>query len=383
MAPVYDNTKGGYLRPVNSMFIFLWDNIHFALGRKEHMNSRVDLYNWTYMYKPFINYIKAAIVIPQSYWSTENEIIYKNKTMLLRQFNKEGMPVLILPPQAGHHSNICDYAPEQSLVRVLMSRGFNVFVTEWLSASLQYRNLGIEDYIKLTDEAVDKIHEITGFEKIHLIGQCQGGWQAAIYTALNPDKITSLIVAASPIDIDAEHCMLLDYARIPGLCEYWVDLFGGLMPGWIVLQGFKSLDPIEHYWNKYLKLFKNVIKDDKKAIGRYRRFENWYECTQNLPGRFYLEAVNWIFRNNDLVKPGKIKIDEKPVDFRNIKCPLVLLAGKKDDISPPAQTFAMDKYVNSKDIIKILSEGGHIGTLMGNKSLKENWTKIADWVANN
>lgn len=347
------------------------------------MNSRVDFYNWTSMYKPFINYIKAAIVIPQSYWSTENEIIYENKTMLLRQFNKEGIPVLILPPQAGHHSNICDYAPEQSLVRVLMSRGFNVFVTEWLSASLQYRNLGIKDYIKLTDEAVDKIHELTGFEKIHLIGQCQGGWQAAIYTALNPDKITSLIVAASPIDIDAEHCMLLDYARIPGLCEYWVDAFGGLMPGWIVLQGFKSLDPIEHFWNKYFKLFKNVIEDDEKAIGRYRRFENWYECTQNLPGCFYLEAVKWIFRNNGLVKPGKIKIDEKPVDFRNIKCPLVLLAGKKDDISPPAQTFAMDKYVNSKNIIKILSEGGHIGTLMGNKSLKENWTKIADWVANN
>jgi len=333
------------------------------------------------MYKPYMNYIKAVIVIPQYYWSTESEIVYKNKTMLLRQFNKEGIPVLILPPQAGHHSNICDYAPDQTLVRVLMSRGLNVFVTEWLSADFQYRNLGIEDHIILTDEAVEKIRELTGFEKIHLIGQCQGGWQAAVYTALNPDKIKSLIVAAAPIDVDAEHCFLMDYARIPGFCEYWVDLFGGLMPGWIMLQGFKSIDPLEHYWNKYLKLFNNVIDDDKKAIDRYRKFENWYEYTQKLPGRFYLEAVDWIFRNNDLIKPGKIIISGKPVDFGNIKCPLILLAGKKDNISPPAQTFSMEKYVSSKDIIKILCDGGHIGTLMGKASLRQHWTKIADWLA--
>lgn len=110
------------------------------------------------------------------------------------------------------------------------------------------------------------------------------------------------------------------------------------------------------------------------------RFENWYEYTQTLPGRFYLETVNWIFRNNDLIKPGKIKITGKPVDFRNIECPLVLLAGRKDNISPPAQTFALEKYVGSKDIIKILGEGGHIGTLMGNKSLKGDWIKVADWI---
>lgn len=36
-----------------------------------------------------------------------------------------------------------------------------------------------------------------------------------------------------------------------------------------MLMGFKSLDPIEHYWNKYLKLFKYVLDDDQKAISRY------------------------------------------------------------------------------------------------------------------
>lgn len=320
---------------------------------------------------------------PTAYWSTHNFIIYEHQTLRLRHFPNQEMtakrPVLILPPQAGHHSNIADYSPDQSLVRVFHRYGFDVYVTEWLSATREYKDLGINDYIRLTDEAVEEIRRRTGLYKIHIVGECQGGWQAAVYTSLFPEKIASLVVAAAPIDVEAVPSPMVDYAKLPmSFFRYLVATGGGIMKGRYILTGFKNMQPEEHYINKYQRLWKMIEENDEAGLERFMRFENWYEYTQDLPGRFYLEIVEKIFKNNGLTKPGFIKLDGRSVDLRKIKCPLIIMAGKKDHITPPEQAFALKNLVGTppSDIIEILTEGGHIGTLMGNEALRTNWTKV-------
>lgn len=320
---------------------------------------------------------------PYAYWSTPNYIIYEHQTLRLRHFPNEEMsgkrPVLILPPQAGHHGNIADYSEDQSLVRVFHRYGFDVYVTEWLSATSEYKNLGIADYIRLTDEAIEEIRRRTGLFKIHLVGECQGGWQSAVYTALYPEKIASLVVAASPIDVEAVSSPMIEYAGLPmSFFRYLVATGGGIMKGRFILTGFKNMQPEEHYLNKYKRLWQLLEDGDEDGIDRFIRFENWYEYTQDLPGRFYLEIVHDIFKNNGLTKPGYIKLDGKSVDLGKIECPLVIMAGKKDHITPPEQAFSLKNLVSTPehDIIEILTEGGHIGTLMGNEALRTNWTKV-------
>lgn len=320
---------------------------------------------------------------PYAYWSTPNTIIYEHQNLRLRRFPNQDQdakrPVLILPPQAGHHANIADYSDEQSLVRVFHRYGFDVYVTEWLSADPRYKNLGIDDHIRLTDEAIEEIRRRTGIYKVHLVGECQGGWQAAIYTALFPEKIASLVSAAAPIDLEAVTSPMNDYARLPmPFFRYLVAAGGGIMKGRYILTGFKNMQPEEHYINKYSRLWKMLEEDDQEGLDRFLRFENWYEYTQNLPGRFYLEIVQHIFKNNALTKPGQLKLDGKSVDLGRIECPLVIMAGRKDHITPPEQAFALKDLVKtpSHDIIEILTEGGHIGTLMGNEALKTNWTQV-------
>jgi poly(3-hydroxyalkanoate) synthetase len=320
---------------------------------------------------------------PYHYWSTPNFIIYEHQTLRLRHFPNEDLagkrPVLILPPQAGHHANIADYSAEQSLVRVFHKYGFDVYVTEWLSAGREYKNLGIADYIRLTDEAIEEIRRRTGIYRIHLVGECQGGWQAAVYTALHPDKIASLVVAAAPIDIEAVSSPMIKYAKLPmSFFRYMVAAGGGIMKGRYILAGFKNMQPEEHYLNKYQRLWKLLEDNDQEGLDRFVRFENWYEYTQDLPGRFYLEIVQDIFKNNGLTKPGFIKLAGRGVDLGKIECPLVIMAGKKDHITPPPQAFSLKQLVKtpSQDIIEILTEGGHIGTLMGNEALRNNWTQV-------
>lgn len=320
---------------------------------------------------------------PYVCWSTLNFIILEDQTLRLRHFpNPETSakrPVLILPPQAGHHANIADYSPEQSLVRVFHQYGFDVYVTEWLSATYKYRHLGIADYIKFTDEAVDEIRKRTGLFRIHLVGECQGGWQAAIYASLFPEKISSLVVAAAPIDVEAVSSRMAEYARLPiETFRFLVAMGNGLMKGKYILQGFKSLQPEEHYFRKYKRLWQMISENDENGIQRFIRFENWYEYTQDLPGAFYLEVIEKIFKQNGLAKSGSIKFDGYSIDLGRINCPLIIMGGKKDHITPPKQVLALKNLVGtpSGDIIEIVTAGGHIGTLMGNEALKENWTTV-------
>lgn len=327
---------------------------------------------------------------PNVQWATMNNIIYEHQTMRLRHFpsrkkaQQEKRPVLILPPQAGHHSCLADYSPSQSLVRVFQKYGFDVYVTEWVSATQEFKDLGMNDIIRLTDEAVEEVRRRTGVYKINLVGQCQGGWQATIYTSLYQEKIATLVTAAAPIDVQAVPSPIIEDAQMPmSIFEYLVATGNGLMNGRYMLLGFKKMQPEEHYVRKYDRLWKMVEQGDEEGLRRFIHFENWYEYTQYLPGRFYLDIIKNIFKENNLTKPGSIVLDGRAVDLRKISCPVIIMAGKKDHITPPAQAFALKNYISTppEDVVEILTEGGHIGTLMGTESLREDWTAVNDVLA--
>jgi len=73
------------------------------------------------------------------------------------------------------------------------------------------------------------------------------------------------------------------------------------------------------------------------------------------------------------------------LNLSDIKCPVYLLAGETDDITPKEQVFIDEKYFGTEKggVVKDIASGGHIGLFMGSKPLKENWPKIAKWIKAN
>lgn len=339
--------------------------------------------------RPISSFVNAIGYRPkEEEWATPNQVVLNHQTLKLRHFNgpKFEKTVFILPPMAANSSTLADFTDDQSLVRVFQNHGYNVFATDWQPATTEHRDMGISDYIRLTDMGVDRAMEISGSKKVLMVGQCQGGWQTAIYASLFPKKISGLIVAAAPIDLEAENSLIGNCIKIPNLQNIYkltVGMHNGVMPGRLMLRSFKAIRPHEHYFWKFIKLWGMCVSQDEEGLKRHERFTNWYEKTQNLPGKFFLEVVEIIFRLNSLTKPNSYSIDGRGVDLRNIKCPLVLIGGAKDDITPPKQVFAMEKLVSSKKISKLLSSGGHIGTLMSTTSLKEIWPRAIDFFNSN
>ncbi|UMZ74133.1 alpha/beta fold hydrolase [Natranaerofaba carboxydovora] len=351
---------------------------------------------WLDLYAKQVKFFVRLMKQPEPYWSTPNEVSLEKDTLRLRYFpnkhKKLGKPILVLPPQAGHHSNITDYSSNQSLVNTFHKYGFDVYVAQWLSPNYKHKNFDISDYIRLTNDAVHNISSRTGHDSIHLVGQCQGGWQAAMYASLFPQKISSLVVAAAPINLEAERGPLNDFIdNLPmSFYESLVASGFGLLKGDHMLAGFKNMDPHKHYYKKYIDLWNLIWLEDENGLERFDRFTNWYELTQDLPGKFYLEVVEKIFKNNGMVNPGtielndKIEAKDKCVDLTKIDCPVILMAGEKDNITPPNQCLDMKNHISTpkKDIIEITTKGGHIGTLMGKSALKNHWTTVSKTLAN-
>jgi RNA polymerase sigma factor (sigma-70 family) len=178
--------------------------------------------------------------------------------------------------------------------------------------------------------------------KANLVGDCQGGWLATIYAALHPERVHTLTLAGAPIDFHAGDSVIaastLAMAGKLGMAPYraLVASGGGNMPGRAVLANFIMIQPQSEI-SRQLQLLANV--DDAAHVERYRVFEDWFKHTQDIPGAFYLWLVENLFWKNRLVS-GELEIDGRKVDMGAITCPLFLLAGSTDHITPPAQLFA-------------------------------------------
>jgi poly(3-hydroxyalkanoate) synthetase len=155
---------------------------------------------------------------------------------------------------------------------------------------------------------------------------------------------------------------------------------GGRMLGQTMLAGWKDMHPVKQYVDKYLDLYAHI--EDKSYVRRTEAFERWYENPIDLPGRYYLQAIEELFKRNRLAK-GEFVALGRTLDLKRIAVPVYLLAGDADDITAREQVFNTAHLVGTPatQVIRKLVPGGHIGLFMGAHTLAEVWPGIGRWIA--
>jgi poly(3-hydroxyalkanoate) synthetase len=312
--------------------------------------------------------------------ATANRIMLDLRTMVFRDYsrpNAKGVPTIVDAPYAGHTAMIADYHKGQSLIETLLANGLDrVFLTDWKSATDDMKDLEIDQYLAEINVCVD---DLGG--RANLVGLCQGGWMSAMYAARFPQKVASLVLAGSPIDTDAGDGPIKTIAHSSPISFYeeLVGLGGGLMRGKFMLDGWKNMHPEEHYIKQHVDLYEHI--DDPVYLKKEEIFESWYENPIDLPGRWYLQAVVQLFKENRLAKGSFVGLGRR-LNLKDIACPVYLLAGESDDITTKEQVFDAAKFLGTrKDRIESkLVPGGHIGLFMGSRTLKDTWPGIARWI---
>lgn len=312
-------------------------------------------------------------------WTTANRITLTLPTMRLRDFSScgTGQPTLICAPFALHGATIADFASGHSVVEALQRCGIGrLTVTEWLSAEADMRYFSIDTYLADLNVAVDEIGA-----PADLVGLCQGGWMALVYAARFPEKVRRLVLVGAPVDVRAAVSKLMQTVDDLPLAafENLVRLGEGRVLGRYALKLWGSdsaVDDAAHI----LQLAPGT--DEAHVSALKQRFTDWYAWTVNLPGAYYMQVVQQIFKENRIAD-GRFAALGRVINLRNVRAPMYLLAGADDEVIAPEQVFAAARLVSTPgECIEVeKAPCGHLGLFMGAVTIADAWTRIGRWLS--
>ena len=112
------------------------------------------------------------------------------------------------------------------------------------------------------------------------------------------------------------------------------------------------------------------------------RFREWHARPLDLPGTYYLQVVQWLYKDNQLATCRFVALG-RTIDLSTVRCPIFLLAARDDEVVAPGQLLATRDLVGSKRS-RIRHEtvaGTHLALFMGGNTLREIWPRIAHWLS--
>ena len=308
--------------------------------------------------------------------STPRETVLEiNKTRLYRYCaaGDGARPPLLIVYSVINRYPILDLLPEKSVVSFFKAHGFDVYMVDWGRASGGDCRLPFEYFSHdVIDLCVQRIRELTGFSKTHVLGYCMGGTMAACYAAMKPEVVQSLALLAAPFDFEKGGLLSKwtrpENLRVDVLVEAHRDL-----PAEMMASSFSYLN-LPAQISKWRTLGKR--RGDPAFVRFFLAMEQWANDTVPFPGLFYRTYIKEWYQQNLLVK-GRFRLHGRPVELSRITAPLLVVSAMRDNIVPPDCARAVVPLVSSKVRETLEAEGGHIGASVGGKAFKVTWPGIA------
>jgi len=321
---------------------------------------------------------------------TPGQVIFRNELMELIQYAPSTpdvyrRPLLIVPPWINKFY-ILDLNPEKSFIRWAVAQGLTVFVVSWVNPDERHADKGFEAYMREgIFAALDAIEAATGERDVAAIGYCVGGTLLAVTLAfmaeIKDTRISSATFFTTQVDfkdagdlklfVDAEQLKTVE-SKMAGT---------GYLDGAEMATAFNMLRPndlIWSYWvNNYLK-GKEPMAFDLLV---------WNADSTRMPAanhRFYLRHF---YLQNDLTE-GRMAIEGKTINLKNVTIPIYDLATKEDHIAPARSVFNGAEFFGGP-VRYVMSGSGHIAGVVNppDKVKYQYWTgpqpegAFADWLA--
>lgn len=313
---------------------------------------------------------------------TESEVVHRENKLELHHYapaddvDRQDVPILIVYALINR-PYILDLQPDRSVVRALLSRGFDVYLIDWGEPSQLDTSLTLEDYVdRYLHNCVDEVRERSDLEAINLLGYCMGGTMAVMYAALHPEKVRNLALMAAG----------LCFEDTGGILELWgdeeyfspgalVDTYGNV-PASFLDVGFQLMDPIHNSFGKYSRLYDNL--EDDEFVENFGRMERWLDDGIDVAGETYREFIEEIYQDNALYR-NELTLGDRRVDLGDVRMPVLQIVGEYDHLIPPASSTPLNDVIGSDDTSVMRTETGHIGLSVSSRSHAELWPAVCDW----
>lgn len=314
-----------------------------------------------------------AFTIGENIATTKGKVIFRNELMELIQYQPQTekvktQPLLMIPPWINKYY-ILDLSQENSLVHWLVEQGITVFMISWVNPDANHANISFYDYLHLGPEtALEVIQKQLKVKKINTLGFCIGGTLLATLLAYHKAKNLSVINSATFL------ASLLDFSE-PGDISVFLDEQQiekiesmmekkGYLAGEFMASSFNSLRANDLIWSFFIK---NYLQG-KQPVPFDLLY--WNADSTNMPATMHSQYLRWMYLHNDLIKPGKIRLNKVAIDIRKIDCPCFFVSTEKDHIAPWKTVYLGFKLMNGPKQF-LLGGSGHIAGIINPPSAKK------------
>jgi polyhydroxyalkanoate synthase len=274
---------------------------------------------------------------------------------------------------------IWDLAPSISAIRFLLQRGLHVYLLEWMPASPNAGNNGLDEYVLAISEAVATITTAAQYARPSLIGHSLGGTLAAVYGAFAPESIRGLVLLGAPLCFEPSKNQFRD-ALVTLVPQEISD--ADPFPGSLLSHASALASPHAFIWSRLMDAAMSVA--DPLAMEIHARVERWALDEVPLPGKLVHQIIDWLYRENRLCR-GTLRIGEKVIGPSSLSVPTLAVVNTSDDVAPlnSVKPFA-DAMTTNVRTIEYPGEVGvclqHLGILVGRHAQAHVWPEILSWL---
>ena len=313
---------------------------------------------------------------------TEGAVVFRNKLFELIQYKPlteqvYERPFLMVPPCINKYY-ILDLQPDNSVVRYMVNQGHTVFLVSWKNADASMDRITWDDYVgQGVLEAIRVTQAISQQDKINILGFCVGGTlvssSLAVLAARKQEAIASLTLLTTLLDFTDTG--ILDVFIDESLVKLREKTIGGSEGRYGLLSGlelgntFSFLRPNELVWNYVVD---NYLKGNSPPP-----FDllYWNGDSTNLPGPMYCWYLRHTYLQNDLAKPGALKVCGESIDLGKITCPTYIYASREDHIVPWHSAYQSTQILKGP-VRFVMGASGHIAGVINppHKKKRNYWT---------
>jgi polyhydroxyalkanoate synthase len=270
-----------------------------------------------------------------------------------------------------------DLQPDRSVFKSFLDAGLDLYVIDWGYPTAEDMYLTLDDYINwYIDDCVDFIRNESGKDKINILGVCQGGTFATMYTALHQEKVKNLVTLVVPIDFSSNDGMLFRWSRFMNI-DSLIEAYDGVVPGDVMNVAYLILKPLTLTMDKYVGMTDKWA--DKDYLTNFIRMEKWTFDSPAQVGATLSQFIKDMYQDNKLIK-GELELGGNKVDLKKITIPVLCACADKDHLVPLSASEPLMDAISSKDKTFLHFATGHIGMFTSSRSRKEIIPGIIDWL---
>jgi polyhydroxyalkanoate synthase len=331
-------------------------------------------------------------VIGENIATTPGKVIFRNEMMEVIQYTPATDTVvkrpLLFVPAWINKFYIVDLRPKNSWVKWAVDQGHTVFMISWVNPNAELAEKSFENYVTDgTVKALDAVEQATGEKEVNAVGYCIGGTllaaTMAYLSAKGDDRIKSGTFFTTMLDFSepGELGVFIDEETISYLEQKMAER--GYLDGAEMASTFNMLRENDLIWSFVINNY--LLGNDPFPFDLLY----WNSDSTRMPYAMHSFYLRNFYQNNNLVKPGNIKLAGQPIDLSKIKTPTYFLSTREDHIAPWTSTYKGTQILGGNNRFTLAASGhiaGVINPPAGNKYCY--WTNAKtpanpdDWLKN-